>query len=410
MINFFYLSFKLIRKNILNTVYNITISFFVGLILLFLTSISISVKVNCDKIAENKFDSFGDIYLESQTFSYEGNNIKYISDSDKKEILIRLSNNNHFENVYLSTMFKTENYFSIYDIKSINDTSQIKLKNGLIKKGNNYIYISEEKANELGLNIGDTYLDTRIVNKQEYRYEFIVADIFTSDVIINDMILDYSFLDNKLSNDYIDNIESSSLYAKLIRTNDIKNDINNIKEALNYIRSVNNGQLLGGSKAYDVYEKVIFIGNLFFYLTLAFVVIILLLFFTLVRGMIKILIDKRKRNYGLHKALGMKNSKILSMMYFELFISLFTGILMSTIVFYALSNVFSIILNDTIISLLLGVQEGLEYGYKIIFISDFYIPLAVFVIILLSVIVFSYSSLRKILFKCPVALMEMEDI
>ena len=393
----------LIHKS--RAIYIFLLSFFLGFLTIFLSIMSISIKINGTDIAYMNYESKDSYYAKFVCAKLDNYSSFYLK-NNYDEIINELNNYNNYIYYYKIYVNYGEKYFgTMSDVDLLENNKYISFDDRLDKLDNDkYVYLEKNYADDLNLKSGDIFEYIFKLNSgSSITFNFKVAGVFNyliEDKDNSNIILDKSVL--LKSKDY------SNGQVKIVfnKNSAIKDIISVNEKIIDYFNLSNDGNVNVYS-TYKYYGDVITYTNIFFYISLLVIIILIISAVAILVNSINVLLDINKEFLGLMKVLGAKNKKIRNIIVYEIGFIVGLGLLLSLVMFDVLTYINKMVFIGLIYSIFYYIDANILnscsmscYGY---------LPIVVLIIIMVIIILLSVRSIKKVLYGNAISMLRRVD-
>ena len=395
------------------TIYTTVISFILGFLLLFLAIIDISIRVDGDKLSQDMYyEKMNDIYFDNNidcNLLVQNTNLNisvFLDKNDAEKVIDEINNGNIYVDyysinlTYINGSFEfNENHYN--SVKCIDiDKYNFKLVNNNKTDKTKYLFVSDKFSKENNLNAGDVIKFKS--DKTGNIFELEVVDIFiSSEKEYDDLLFDISAINNNM-------FGITSFNIQINKNNNVKDTIKFNSNLVDNYKSMNEDYYYGCNN-YSMYLKIQIFTNIFFYIVLVFLVIVMLLSIGIISNSILVLLDLNKSKIGLLRVIGIRNKDLLLILLFEIIMTVLFGLILSIILIYSFSFVLKNI-NMNIFNILYSfLDQKILLKYDVYLINDFYISILLISFLLLILILFLYKRIKNVIRINPVLLLRRDE-
>ncbi len=377
-----------IHKN--RTIYIFLLSFFLGLLTIILSILSISIKTNGKEIAYKNYENKDSYYAiiekhNDDTYGITKNFSNVVNEINKysKEI-----------NLYtLYINFLDDDYGYISDLSFLEQKGHISIDEITNISDEKYVYLEKKYAQDNNYAIGDEYIVTKeIENVGVFTYNYRIGAIYT---INTNVFSNYNvFFDKNAFGSNATDFNLRSVSIDFEKDIEIKKIVDINEKIIDYFINLKNGGLKIIS-TYKYYSDTLFFTNLFFYITLAITILLLITTVAILSNSINILIDINKEYLGLLRIVGANKTVVRNIIIFEILIIVFSAILISCVIFYSITPLIDLVFNKLLYSIFYFVDAKLLNSCTLA--TYYYLPFIVVIIVTIFIGLWTIIKINKTL-------------
>ena len=378
-----------IHKN--RAIYIFILSFFLGLLTIILSILSISIKNNGKDIAYKNYESKDVYYAKFDTYSDDTDGI---TKNNFNNIIDYI--NIYSKEVNLCTLhikFLDINFGYISDLSLLENKGHITINEKANLSNEKYVYLEKNYAIANNYNIGDEYIVTKeIENVGVFTYKYKIGAIYT---INTNIVSSYNIIfDKNAFNENANDFSLNFVSIQFEKNIDVKRIVDVNEKIIDYFIKLNNGGLKITS-TYKYYSDVVFFTDLFFYITLALTILLLVTTIAILSNSINILIDVNKDYLGLLRIVGANNKIVRNIIIFELLIIVFSALLLSYVIFYSITPLIDLVFNKLLYSIFYFVDAKLLNSCTLA--TYYYLPFIVIIIVTIFIGLWTIIKINKTL-------------
>ena len=377
-----------IHKN--RAIYIFILSFFLGLLTIILSILSISIVTNGKDIAYKNYESKNSYYAIFDTYSDDANGITKKNYSD---IVAEINKYSDEINLYtLSIIFVDRYYGYICDLSLLEQKGHITINEKANMSNEKYVYLEKNYAQTNNYNIGDEYIVTETIEKVGvFTYTYKIGAIYT---INTNIVSNYNIIfDKNAFNENANDFHLKTVSIQFEKNIDVKRIVDVNEKIIDYFIKLKNGGLII-TTTYKYYSDTIFFTNLFFYISLALTILLLVTTVVILSNSINILIDVNKDYLGLLKIVGANNKIVRNIIIFEILIIVILALLLSCIIFYSITPLIDLVFNKLLYSIFYFVDAKLLNSCTL---AAYYLPFIVIIIVTIFIGLWTIIKINKTL-------------